>query len=226
MLNELKKLPPLRPVNDFHGNNGRRNTRLTKRSTSTNGRQQVPPVSLRRKLVSVVKEITPTVISSESTVEDNDLNNPVSRLLRLQQSTKKHDPIYSVVEERGQHRRKEFVMEVNCSGLTARGIGNSKKLAKRIAAKNMLVQLGYSESTENSESSGTDQSAPSSAEKVRKVTFSEPKILNDEVKSVGGSAGRQLVPGLLLMKSPESNKSMQIFATIRFTKKRKKFNTI
>lgn len=208
MLNELKQLPPLRPTNDFHANNGRRNGRNVKRSNSTNGRQLVQQINPRRKQGGLTKEISPNAISSDVTVEENDSNNPVSRLLRIQQASKKHDPVFSVVEERGQHRRKEFVIEVNCSGLTARGTSNSKKQAKRIAAKTMLVQLGYTECDSLQEISGSDQNA---CEKARKVTFTEPKTLNEHEstsKVVGGTAGRQLVPGLLLMRSPDNCKSM------------------
>lgn len=60
--------------------------------------------------------------------------NPVSRLLQIQQSKKDKDPIYTLIEERGAPRKKEFVMQVESSGYSATGIGPSKKMAKKLAA--------------------------------------------------------------------------------------------
>lgn len=38
--------------------------------------------------------------------------NPISRLIQIQQAKKEREPEYSLVEERGVPRRREFVMEV------------------------------------------------------------------------------------------------------------------
>lgn len=38
--------------------------------------------------------------------------NPISRLIQIQQAKKEKEPIYTLVEERGVPRRREFVMEV------------------------------------------------------------------------------------------------------------------
>lgn len=220
MLNELKKLPPIRTASETQAN-GRRSKFAGKRNASSNSRQPVQPVNSRRKgsttttaaaaaatttTTTMVKEINNTsALSSETTNDENELSNPISMLLRIQQASKQPEPIYNVVEERGQGRRKEFVMEVNCSGLSARGIGTSKKNAKREAAKSILSQLGYSESGNLDVS--TNQNA-NSVDKNRKVTFSEARVYSENNgQSVGGAAGRQLVPGLLLMKSPENNRS-------------------
>jgi len=38
--------------------------------------------------------------------------NPISRLIQIQQAKKEREPVYSLLEERGVPRRREFVMEV------------------------------------------------------------------------------------------------------------------
>lgn len=39
--------------------------------------------------------------------------NPISRLIQIQQAKKEREPVYSLLEERGMPRRREFVMEVS-----------------------------------------------------------------------------------------------------------------
>lgn len=221
MLNELKKLPPLRAT--VETTNGRRNNRAVKRNVLTNSRQQVQNVNPRRRASNLIKDINNPITTnnnndtSMSSQDDNDLNNPIATLMRIQQSSKHGEPIYTVVEERGQGRRKEYVMEVNCGGIKAHGTGNSKKHAKRISAKNMLEQMGYNTQSDISGSiESTINLSPNSADKIRKVTFSEPQIIRENVnQSVGTVIGRQLVPGIILMTSPE-NKSKQNIEFIIF----------
>jgi dsRNA-specific ribonuclease len=38
--------------------------------------------------------------------------NPISRLIQIQQAKKEKEPVYTLREERGMPRRREFVMEV------------------------------------------------------------------------------------------------------------------
>lgn len=38
--------------------------------------------------------------------------NPISRLIQIQQAKKEREPEYTLIEERGVPRRREFVMEV------------------------------------------------------------------------------------------------------------------
>lgn len=192
MLNELNKLPPLGSSEPASA--GRRNVRALKRNLLGNSRQQVQTVNPRRKASNLVKGSD--TVGSPLLQDDSDSNNPVAALMRVQQLSKQTEPIYTVVEEHGQGRRKEFVMEVNCGVKSARGTGCSKKIAKRIAAQEMLEQLGHSGGA-TSTGEFIIQLSPSSSEKSRKVTFTEPKVLNEN------QIGRQLVPGILLM-SPES----------------------
>lgn len=208
MLNELKKLPPLRVANELQAN-GRRKNVGAKRIATTNSRQQVQQINPRRKGAAVlIKDnmINTSTLSTETATpaDDSDVSNPISVLLRIQQANKQPEPIYTVVEERGQGRRKEFVMQANCSGFTGLGVGNSKKLAKREAAKSVLDQMGY---VENASVNVVASQAVNVNDKSRKVTFTETKVYTENAGQVGGAAGRQLVPGILLMKGPENNRS-------------------
>lgn len=208
MLNELKKLPPLRVVCETQSN-GRRKNFGGKRNAATNSRQQVQQTNARRKGVPIVKEINTSTLSTETATDENEVSNPISVLLRIQQAAKQNEPIYTVVEERGQGRRKEFIMDVNCNGLVGRGVGSSKKLAKREAAKSVLIQLGYDD---NGSSDVVATQSANATDKNRKVTFSEAKVYSESIgQSAGGAAGRQLVPGIFLMKNTENNRSKWTF---------------
>lgn len=160
----------------------------------------------RRRTRNLIKEIIPIDASPDGSTIEDESTNPISRLIRIQQARKQREPTYVVMEERGQQRRKEFVIEVEAGGEKAQGVGRSKKQAKRVAAENLLIKLGHSKDEEISESQKLG--AKSSAEKSRKVTFKEPEILkastSQSTQNVGGSAGRQLVPGVLLMKNQDS----------------------
>lgn len=141
-------------------------------------------------------------MSTEPATDENELSNPISMLLKIQQAAKQSEPIYVMAEERGQGRRKEFIMDVACTGFAGRGVGASKKLAKRDAAKNVLVQMGYADY------GNLDLATLNAVDKARKVTFSEAKVYNENSgQLIRGAAGRQLVPGILLMKSPENSRS-------------------
>ena len=41
--------------------------------------------------------------------------NPISRLIQIQQAKKEKEPVYTLIAEKGQPRRKEFVMQVSNS---------------------------------------------------------------------------------------------------------------
>lgn len=221
MVIELQKLPPLPSQQSPPPQNGRRAGRISKRSIpNTTQATVVQPVAVRRKPRNLIKDIVctdeatavPTVSATAATtitasvvatVEDEVIN-PISRLLRMQQAARKREPVYSVIEERGQQKRKEFVVEVECNGEKAQGIGSNKKLAKRMAAENFLIKMGIPK-IESIEIDGAK--AAQSGKLQRRVVFKEPEALGQAVSiaSAGGSAGRQLVPGVLLMKSQENS---------------------
>lgn len=60
--------------------------------------------------------------------------NPISRLIQLSQARKEREPAYTLVEERGAPRRREFVIEAQLNGVSANGSGPNKKVAKKNAA--------------------------------------------------------------------------------------------
>ncbi|KAG5679232.1 hypothetical protein PVAND_008812 [Polypedilum vanderplanki] len=217
MMEELKKLPPISPVEDpsssHRGNiKGRRNN---KQPT-----QQLPlqqPV-VKRKSRNLIKEKL-----EQSNVADE--INPISQLIQIQQARKEKEPIYNVIEERGTARRREFVIEVVVNGYSATGSGPNKKIAKRIAAENLLVAMGItakpsttSSTSLQNETPGKEKKSSEINEKNKKVSFIEPEV-KKPVKSQSGSSGRQIVPGLLLVSSNEtfSTPSKNNTATIAST---------
>ncbi|XP_070533253.1 double-stranded RNA-binding protein Staufen homolog 2-like isoform X2 [Ptychodera flava] len=136
--------------------------------------------------------------------------NPVSRLVQIQQAKKEKEPVFTLLQERGQPRKREFVMQVTVGNNQCTGIGPNKKMAKRAAAEAMLQELGYrsnpplpnksSLKTEGAEVQ-TPEEKPTNG---RKVTFadSEKEDIKPSVPE-GGSGGtlssRPLAPGLLPM---------------------------
>lgn len=200
MFEELKKLPPPSPTGET----------LLKQ-------KRKPQLTVKKKPRNLIKE--------QQKPEFTEDVNPISRLIQIQQAKKEKEPIYTLIEERGAPRRREFIIEVAAGGHTAQGTGSNKKIAKRIAADSLLTLMGYelipSPSSENNNSENN--------EKPRKVTFQEsPETLKPATPTPttttnqGGSAGRQLVPGLLLMQqenkggftTPSKSISPQTGATI------------
>lgn len=190
MLEELRKLPPIpeQTAPAQRTPNPRGSMRLNKRSIAA-----VTPV-IKKKPRNLIKDIA----QKEAMIED-EVTNPISRLLRIQQARKQKDPVYAVIEERGQQRRKEFVMEVTVNGEKAQGFGPNKKIAKRIAAENILIKLGFSKGPETIDTNKLDKS--------KKVSFKETEKRSNN----GGSSGRQLAPGLLLMKNAKSEGKLNLF---------------
>lgn len=80
--------------------------------------------------------------SSDS--ESADASNPITKLLELFQHKKEKEPIFKLINEGGKEksRQRQFVVEVSSGDTTVRGVGNSKKTARRNAAQNFLMTLG------------------------------------------------------------------------------------
>lgn len=130
--------------------------------------------------------------------------NAVARLFRIQNVKKKTEPIYTVLDDRRSPKGgRQFLIEVECNGETSRGTGLNKRSAKRMAAENILIKMGYAKD-ELAESEGSKKS--SNEKSKRKIVFKEPEIIVKTVSAVsaGGSAGRQIAPGVLLMKSQDN----------------------
>lgn len=192
MLEELQKLPPLPAVTTptLRPPSNRPVGRVKKRSVT------VTPV-VKKKPRNLIKDVVRT--SDNGVVVEDEVTNPISRLLRIQQARKQKDPVYTVIEERGQQRRKEFVIEVNVNGEKAEGVGPNKKVAKRAAAENVMIKLGFSKQNEGTQGEKV-YTVTSTTEKGKKVGYKYPEKLNN----VGGSSGRQLAPGLILMRNVEN----------------------
>lgn len=120
MLEELSKLPPLPYMADL-------TPRLKRKRVVT-----------KKKIRNLIK-----VNQDKSGTEYGDDINPISRLIQIQQSSKEKEPTYTVIEERGAPRHREFVIEASVNGMSCTGTGPNKKLAKRSAAEALLERLGY-----------------------------------------------------------------------------------
>lgn len=114
MVNKLKELPPSSPI--------------------------VPIVRVKQ----IKRKPLPTKKKTRNLIKDNGEEdgeevNPISRLIHIAQTQKEKEPVYTLVEERGAPRRREFIMEVAAINETAQGIGQTKKLAKRQAAESKFI---------------------------------------------------------------------------------------
>lgn len=198
MLEELKRLPPLPAT-------------IQNRSL----RVKRKPPATKKKSRNLIKVYQEPRSENEATEEVN----PVSRLVQIQQAKREREPVYNLIDEKGAPRRREFVMEVTMGQHSAKGIGPNKKLAKRAAAESLLTQLGYSKpSPQPAKPSIKTGDSENTEAKPRKVTFLEDDQVNDtQSHSVGGTIGRQLAPGLLLVDGGQESKlgsgpSVQIVA--------------
>ncbi|XP_072402597.1 double-stranded RNA-binding protein Staufen homolog 2-like isoform X1 [Diabrotica undecimpunctata] len=181
MLEQLSKLPPLPNVT---------NIAQLKKKRVTN----------KKKTRNLIK------VNTDRSTEVVEEINPISRLIQIQQANKEREPVYTVLEERGAPRRREFVIEASVAGHSCTGVGPNKKVAKRNAAEALLIDLGYSNTNSNNvkpidkvKEEGTAANIHPNMDKNRKVTFVEEVPEIQPTQSVGGSGGRQLVPGILLV---------------------------
>lgn len=86
----------------------------------------------------MIKKKSRNLIKEKLEASSSDEINPISQLIQIQQARKEKEPVYTVVDERGTARRREFVIDVSAGGLTASGTGPNKKLAKKIAAESKI----------------------------------------------------------------------------------------
>lgn len=107
MLDELKRLPPVvAPVQN-------RSLKLKRKPQATKKKS--------RNLIKVYQEPRTENDNSEEV-------NPISRLVQIQQAKREREPVYTLIEEKGAPRRREFIMEVSVGQQSAQGTGPSKKL--------------------------------------------------------------------------------------------------
>lgn len=124
MLEELKKLPPLSPFKN--------QTKNHINVTRVKNLKRKPQLINKKKIKNIIKN------NSESAANHDEIN-PISKLIQIQQALKEREPIYTLIEEKGAPRRREFVIEVSAGGHVARGTGPNKKMAKKLAAKSKFI---------------------------------------------------------------------------------------
>lgn len=185
MLEELKHLPPLPPTTFL---------RIKKKPNA--------PKKKSRNLIKVSEDSKGT-----GSGDYGQGINPISRLIQIQQAKKEKEPVFTLLAERGVPRRREFVMQVKVGSHVCTGSGPNKKLAKRAAADALLQLLGYSRPQPQPEKSSIKHQqqatpGPPIDDRGRKVTFVEEMGVEKQQLQMNEQlvgAGRQLVPGLLLM---------------------------
>ncbi|KAK3088569.1 hypothetical protein FSP39_020726 [Pinctada imbricata] len=171
MLEKLKELPPL------------------------------PPSVSRLRNKPIVKKKNKNLIKQQVQKADPNYGvgiNPISRLIQIQQAQQKKEPVYTLVTERGLPRRREFVIQVQVDDQACTGVGPNKKLAKRHAAEAMLTLLGYNKPSPQPTKPAIKTASTPEGSSEKKVTFQESTDESGD-QSADGKAGRQLMPGLLLL---------------------------
>ncbi|XP_039953616.1 maternal effect protein staufen [Bactrocera tryoni] len=139
MLEELRKLPPLTPTKSpIKRIKVKTPSKAAAGADSVSGGGGKSGGSMgerRKRGSSSIKEKNDA---------DTETENPITRLIQLQQNRKEKEPIFELIAKNGNEnsRRREFIIEVTAHGMVARGTGNSKKLAKRNAAQNLLLAMG------------------------------------------------------------------------------------
>ncbi|XP_053674984.1 maternal effect protein staufen [Anopheles nili] len=184
MLEELRKLQKAEqqsyasPWGD--GNAGSQGAE--KRKSGPKASAIVDGATAKKKVRNLIKE--------KSLADVSEKENPISRLMQIQQARKEKQPVYTLVENDKPNvgRRRQFTIEVNAGGRQATGVGMTKKAAKWSAAEALLVELGYAPETkvasanvtasdgsankENQSSAANDLSPPG-GKRSRKVKFQD-----------------------------------------------------
>uniref|UniRef100_A0A182QGI1 DRBM domain-containing protein n=1 Tax=Anopheles farauti TaxID=69004 RepID=A0A182QGI1_9DIPT len=170
--------------------------------------------------VATAKKKARNLIKERSAADVPEKENPISRLMQIQQARKEKQPVYTLVENDRPSvgRRRQFTMEVAASGCQATGVGMTKKAAKWNAAEALLIELGYATpepkgspaaaaaaaaaTTENKEnqSGAANDSSPSGGKRPRKVRF--------QGESAQAAAPNALTNGVNQGKGETSNDSM------------------
>ncbi|KAH8401377.1 hypothetical protein KR009_005043 [Drosophila setifemur] len=206
MLIELQKLPPLTPT---------KQTPLKRIKVKTPGKNAV---AIEGALTGVpggpvvpgaVDAATPAgkperrkrlnVAIKEKPVDLDDAENPITKLIQLQQMRKEKEPIFELIAKNGNEnsRRREFVMEVSASNNVARGTGSSKKLAKRSAAQALLELLEEVDHTPSNETQSSEEGSTTATVSVVTAPTLEATSGGD-VPMVSTPAGP--MPGILILR--------------------------
>ncbi|XP_058055385.1 maternal effect protein staufen [Anopheles bellator] len=154
-------------------------------------------------MVTAAKKKSRNLIKDKSVADVSEQENPISRLMQIQQARKEKQPVYTLVEgdRSSTGRRKQFTIGVSAAGKCAVGVGLTKKAAKWIAAEGLLSELGFAVTKTNPSAGAVNkenQSAAANAEAVtvgngpRKVVFNESIVPS---KLSNASDSRALVNG-------------------------------
>nr|XP_016929161.1 maternal effect protein staufen [Drosophila suzukii] len=197
MLIELQKLPPLTPT---------KQTPLKRIKVKTPGKPGATPRdgsvvpcsegAMQTGKPERRKRLNPP---KDKLVDLDDADNPITKLIQLQQTRKEKEPIFELIAKNGNEtaRRREFVMEVSASGSTARGTGNSKKLAKRNAAQALFELLEAVEFTPSNETQSSEEGSTSATMSVVTAPAVEATA-EGKVPMVSTPAGP--MPGILILR--------------------------
>ncbi|KRK00033.1 maternal effect protein staufen isoform X2 [Drosophila yakuba] len=203
MLIELQKLPPLTPTKQTPlkrikvktpGKSGAA-AREGSVVSGTDGPTQTGKPERRKRL-------NPP---KDKLIDLDDADNPITKLIQLQQTRKEKEPIFELIAKNGNEtaRRREFVMEVSASGSTARGTGNSKKLAKRNAAQALFELLEAVQTTPTNETQSSEECSTSAT--MSAVTAPAVEATAEgEVPMVSTPVGP--MPGILILRQNKKPK--------------------
>nr|CAG4652119.1 EOG090X0C5Y [Triops cancriformis] len=184
MLEELKKNNMLNPPINALGSKLKNKTVLPK-----------------KKPKNLVKDTTP--VHSEECALAMD---PVSRLMQLQQARKGREPVFTLISDKGNPRKPEFVVQVSVDQKSCIGTGAKKKLAKKAAAQKMLEKLLGSESGRSCVSDVSESNSTKSiiqlADALQEINMS---TMSDKTDKLGSN--QQPVPGVLVMPKTFKNES-------------------
>ncbi|SPP73575.1 maternal effect protein staufen-like isoform X2 [Drosophila guanche] len=195
MLTELQKLPPLTPT---------KQTPVRRIKVKTPGKNGSGTTLSISDVVSMAKpERRKRLNVAIRPVELDDAENPITKLIQLQQTRKEKEPIFELIAKNGNEasRRREFVMEVSANGTTARGTGSSKKLAKRSAAQALLELLESDEHRSGGVQESQDSTDGNATEVATATATSAPVIestVDPDIPMVSTPVGP--MPGILILR--------------------------
>ncbi|XP_002016351.2 maternal effect protein staufen [Drosophila persimilis] len=201
MLTELQKLPPLTPTKQTPVR--RIKVKTPGKNGSANGNGGGTTISLSDVVSMAKPERRKRLNVAIRPVELDDAENPITKLIQLQQTRKEKEPIFELIAKNGNEasRRREFVMEVSASGTTARGTGNSKKLAKRSAAQ-ALLELLESDEHRNAVQESQESTIDSNPTEIATATASSAPVIEaiaeTDIPMVSTPVGP--MPGILILR--------------------------
>ncbi|XP_068626419.1 double-stranded RNA-binding protein Staufen homolog 2 isoform X2 [Battus philenor] len=128
-------------------------------------------------------------------------DNPISRLAVARHAARARSPQYRVVEERGEARRREFLVQCDAPPHSATGLGPNKKTAKRRAAHNVLLAMELSANSADASATANNDNMNTNGPTDNKSNSNDMKRKENEAVTGGGANNdvRQPVPGVLMM---------------------------